>query len=500
MQQRFVSIWFRHLKTDWFIRRQSALKDIPFVLAAPDHGRMLITATNNSAENEGVYPGMVVADARAVISSLQVLDDIPGLSTKLLTGIGEWCIRFAPAVAIDEPNGLLLEVTGCAHLWGDEKDYLTDIYKRIRLFGYDIKIGIADTIGAAWAIARFGKGSPIVESGQQSKALLSLPAAALRIEPVIAERLEKLGLRQVKDFIHLPRPSLRRRFGQVLLQRINQALGYEEEWITPLQPIEPYQERLPCLEPIVTATGIEIAIQRLLNALCTRLQQEGKGLRIATLKGYRVDGKVVSIEIGTNRPSCNTKHLFKLFEIKIDSIEPALGIELFTMTALKVEEVLITQEKLWEQHGGLDDIELSELLDRIEGKMGSNHIHRYVPAEHYWPERSFKLATALNEKTTTPWKIDRPRPLQMLFKPQAIEVTAPIPDYPPMLFRYKGTLHKIIKADGPERIEQEWWLQDGEHRDYYVVEDEEGKRYWLFRSGHYDAAKSWQWFIHGFFA
>jgi len=500
MQQRFVSIWFRHLKTDWFIRRQSALKDIPFVLAAPDHGRMLITATNNSAENEGVYPGMVVADARAVISSLQVLDDIPRLSTKLLSGIGEWCIRFAPAVAIDEPNGLLLEVTGCAHLWGDEKDYLTDIYKRIRLFGYDIKIGIADTIGAAWAIARFGKGSPIVESGLQSKALLSLPATALRIEPAIAERLEKLGLRQVKDFIHLPRPSLRRRFGQVLLQRINQALGYEEEWITPLQTIEPYQERLPCLEPIVTATGIEIAIQRLLNALCTRLQQEGKGLRIALLKGYRVDGKVVSIEIGTNRPSCNTKHLFKLFEIKIDSIEPALGIELFTMNALKVEDVSVTQEKLWEQHGGLDDIELSELLDRIEGKMGSDHIHRYVPAEHYWPERSFKLATALNEKTTTPWKIDRPRPLQMLFKPQAIEVTAPIPDYPPMLFRYKGTLHKIIKADGPERIEQEWWLQDGEHRDYYVVEDEEGKRYWLFRSGHYDAAKNWQWFIHGFFA
>ena len=500
MQQRFVSICFRHLKTDWFIRRQSALKDIPFVLAAPDHGRMLITASNTAAENEGVYPGMVVADARAVISSLQVLDDIPGLSTKLLTGIGEWCIRFAPAVAIDEPNGLLLEVTGCAHLWGDEKDYLTDIYKRIRQFGYDIKIGIADTIGAAWAIARFGKGSPIVESGQQSKALLSLPATALRIEPAIAERLEKLGLRQVKDFIHLPRPSLRRRFGQVLLQRINQALGYEEEWITPLQTIEPYQERLPCQEPIVTATGIEIAIQRMLDVLCKRLQQEGKGLRIALLKGYRVDGKVVSIEIGTNRPSSNTKHLFKLFEIKIDSIEPALGIELFTMNALKVEDVTVTQEKLWEQHGGLDDIELSELLDRIEGKMGSNHIHRYVPAEHYWPERSFKLAVSLNEKTSTPWKMDRPRPLQMLFKPQAIEVTAPIPDYPPMLFRYKGTLHKIIKADGPERIEQEWWLQDGEHRDYYVVEDEEGKRYWLFRSGHYDAAKNWQWFIHGFFA
>jgi protein ImuB len=500
MQQRFVSIWFRHLKTDWFIRRQPPLKDMPFVLAAPDHGRMLITATNTNAENEGVYPGMVVADARAVISSLQVLDDIPGLSTKLLTGIGEWCIRFAPAVSVDEPNGLLLDVTGCAHLWGTEKEYLTDIYKRIRQFGYDISMAIADTIGAAWAMARFGKGSPIVESGQQLTALLGLPAAALRMEPAIAERLEKLGLRQVKDFIHLPRPSLRRRFGEALLQRINQALGHEEEWISPLQPIEPYQERLPCLEPIVTATGIEIAIQRLLDALCKRLQQEGKGLRIATLKGYRVDGKMVSIGIGTNRPSCNSQHLFKLFELKIDSIEPALGIELFTLSAQKVEEVLVTQEKLWAQNGGLDDMELSQLLDRIEGKMGSHCIHRYVPDAHYWPERSFKLALSLNEKPTTPWKLDRPRPLQMLFKPQAIEVTAPIPDYPPMLFRYKGTLHKIIKADGPERIEPEWWLQDGEHRDYYVVEDEEGKRYWLFRSGHYDAAKSWQWFIHGFFA
>jgi protein ImuB len=220
MQQRFVSIWFRHLKTDWFIRRQPPLKDMPFVLAAPDHGRMLITATNTNAENEGVYPGMVVADARAVISSLQVLDDIPGLSTKLLTGIGEWCIRFAPAVSVDEPNGLLLDVTGCAHLWGTEKEYLTDIYKRIRQFGYDISMAIADTIGAAWAMARFGKGSPIVESGQQLTALLGLPAAALRMEPAIAERLEKLGLRQVEDFIHLPRPSLRRRFGEALLPGI----------------------------------------------------------------------------------------------------------------------------------------------------------------------------------------------------------------------------------------------------------------------------------------
>ncbi len=500
MSKRFVAIWFRHLKTDWFIRRQPQLKNAPFVLASPDHGRMVISAANIKAETLGVYAGMVVADARAMISSLQVLDDKPALSNKLLTGIAEWCIRFTPAVAIDEPDGLILHVTGCAHLWGGEEKYLREIGNRLAAFGYDNRVAMADTIGTAWGIARFGQGPLIIEPGQQTAALLSLPAAALRIEPIIVERLEKLGLGQVNNFINIPGPSLRRRFGPQLLQRINQALGQEEEWITPVQPIECYQERLPCMEPIVTATGIEIALTRLLDTLCQRLKQEQKGLRSASFKGYRMDGKIEKIEIGTNRPSCNAIHLFKLFENKIDSIEPALGIELFTLEALKLEDLTNVQENLWENNGGLGDAGLSELLDRIAGKIGAASINRYIPDEHYWPERSYRIAASVNEKLQTVWRIGRPRPLQMLSRPQPIEVTAPIPDYPPMMFRYKGKLHKIIKADGPERIEQEWWLQNGQHRDYYYVEDEAGKRFWLFRSGHYDAAKSYQWFIHGFFA
>jgi protein ImuB len=499
MSKRFVSIWFRHLKTDWFIRRQPVLHNLPFVLAAPDHGRMIVTALNVLAQTEGVYAGMAVADARAIIPCLLVLDDKPEHSNTLLTGIAAWCIRYTPSVATDPPDGLLLDVTGCAHLWGGEKEYITGIYKRFKSFGYNIRISIADTIGTAWAVARFAQGSCIVESGLQNTALLSLPPSALRLKAEDAKRLEKLGLRQVSNFISMPRSALRRRFGQHLLQRLNQALGYEEEIINPVIPIEPYQERLPCLEPIVTATGIEIALQRLLDTLCGRLMKEQKGLRVSTFNAYRIDGKIEKIAIGTNRPTCNTKHLFKLFEIKIDSIEPALGIELFTLDASKVEDLPTVQEKLWQNTDGLDNIHLSELLDRIEGKVGADHIHRYVPDEHYWPERSFKPALSIDEKPTAAWKVDRPRPLQLLCKPEPIEVTAPIPDYPPMLFRYKNKLHKIIKADGPERIEQEWWLQQGQHRDYYCVEDEDGHRYWLFRSGHYDAAKSYQWFIHGFF-
>lgn len=499
MQKRFISIWFRCLRTDWFIRRQPLLRELPFVLSSPDHGRMVVTAENELAQIQGVEIGMAVADARAVIPSLQVMDDQPELSARLLKGIAEWCIRYTPAVAIDEPDGLMLDVSGCAHLWGSEKQYLATIIQRLKHFGYDVRAAIADTIGAAWAIARFGQGVSIIEPGQQTTALLALPPAALRLEASIVERLEKLGLRQVNSFIGMPRPALCRHFGQQMLRRLDQALGYEEEAINPVQPVEPYQERLTCLEPIITATGIEIALQRLLDTVCHRLQQEEKGLRMALLSCYRTDGKIEQIGIGTHRPSHNTRHLFKLFENKIDSIEPALGIELFILSASKVEALLPLQEKLWENTGGLDDIGLSELLDRIGGKVGVNTIHRYIPDEHYWPERSYKPASSFNEKVQSNWQADRRRPLQILARPAPIEVTAPIPDYPPMLFRYLGKLHKIMKADGPERIEPEWWLQHGQHRDYYCVEDEAGNRYWLFRLGHYDD-KLYQWFIHGFFA
>jgi protein ImuB len=499
MPKRFVTIWFRYLRTDWFTLRQPLLRDKPLVLASPDHGRMVITAANSLAQAQGIDKGMVVADARALISSLQVVDDKPELSVKLLNRIAEWCIRYAPSVAVDPPDGIILDVSGCAHLWGGERPYLKDIITRLKSLGYDVRAAMADTVGTAWAIARFGKGSPIIESGAQTTALLSLPPAALRIENNIAERLQKLGLRQISQFIGMPRSALRRRFGRSFLKRLDQALGHEEEIIHPVHPVMVYQERLPCLEPIVTATGIEIALQRLLDTLCQRLQQEEKGLRAAVFKCYRVDGKIEMIEIGTHRASHNTRHLFKLFEQKISSIEPALGIELFILEAPKVEDASPVQENLWKKTSGLDDPGLSELIDRLAGKLGINHIHRYVPDEHYWPERSVKLASSLDEKLTTEWKVDRPRPLQLLPVPEKIEVTAPIPDYPPMLFRYKNKLHKITKADGPERIEQEWWLQQGQHRDYYYVEDEEGHRYWLFRLGHY-SDKTYQWFIHGFFA
>ncbi|SEW53779.1 Y-family DNA polymerase [Chitinophaga arvensicola] len=501
MRRRFVSIWYCQLLTDWWIRRQPELRGQPFVLAAPDHGRMIITAASQAAQQQGISAGMSVADARALVATLQVFDNIPGSAVKLLTALGHWCIRYTPVSAIDPPDGLMLDVSGCAHLWGGEVPYLRDIFTRLKKFGYTIRIGIADSPGAAWAVARYGSAAaPVIPPGEQLAALLPFPPDALRLEPAILEKLRKLGLYQISSFIDMPRSALRRRFGNSLLLRLDQALNVEDEIIHPLQPPEAFREWLPSLEPIRTATGIGIALKQLLDLLCERLAKEGKGLRTVVFKCYRIDGEVSEISIGTNRPSHQPVHLFRLFEEKIPQIAPALGIELFVLEALKVEDTLPSQDVLWKRSTGLEDTIIAELLDRITNKMGADTVRRYLPDQHHWPERSIRITTNLQEKTDIGWRTDRPRPIRLLPQPELVEVAAPIPDYPPMLFIYQGKVHRIKKADGPERIEREWWLEAGEHRDYYTLEDEEGRRYWIFRLGHYDPDTPARWFIHGFFA
>lgn len=460
---------------------------------------MIVSASNAIAESMGARTGSVLADVRAIIPRLVVEDNIEGLSEKLLRKLAGWCIRFSPIVAMDLPDGLIIDATGCAHLWGGEQKYLDDIINKLAARGYSVRAAIADTPGVAWGIARYGYDPMIIEPGKHQQALKKLPPEALRLSEESISRLHKLGLHQIGKFINISPSSLRRRFGNEILSQLNKALGIEIEKLEPVQPIAPYEERLPCMDPIRTAEGIAIALETVLKNLCLRLSKEEIGLRKATFKCFRVDGKVEQVLIATSRPSHHVKHLVKLFEINLTTIDPGLGIELFILEANVIETFLSQQEKMWSDSGGLEDSRLGELLDRIAGKTGQGSIKRYLPAEHYWPERSLKLSPALEETSLASWTLPRKRPLQLLRNPEPIEVTAPIPDYPPMLFRRHGKLHKIVKADGPERIEQEWWLQQGQHRDYYCVEDEDGARYWLFRLGHYNQRTD-QWFLHGFFA
>lgn len=500
MPKRFVSIWFPDLITDWHQRKQPQLRTLPFVLKRSVQNRVVVTASNRAAQAKGVRTGMSLADARAILPQLVTLDDKPDLAPQLLGQIAQWFIRYTPVAAADGTDGILLDATGCAHLWGGEAAYIAEISSRFTSRGYTVKAAMADTIGAAWGVARFGQSPVVIQTSQHCEAIKFLPSAALRLPEETLNRLYKLGLRKVQDVISIPHPALRRRFGSEILTRIAQALGEEEEYFIPIIPLQPFQERLPCPEPIVTLTGIEIALQRLLNGLCSRLQKEGKGLRTVYFRGYRTDGKVSGVEISTSRATHKKEHLFYLFAIKLSAIEPAAGIELFVLEATTVEDYQPLQERLWAENGEAGRQQVAELLDRVAAKIGQDAIRRYLPSEHWWPERSFTPAASLDEQPTSPWRTDRMRPLTVLSTPELIVVTAPVPDYPPMNFRYGGKLHTIRRADGPERIEREWWISEGRHRDYYAVEDEEGSRYWLFRSGHYTAERTEQWFIHGFFA
>lgn len=500
MPKRFASLWFRHLLTDWKTKHQPALKGQPFVFAEYDHGRLIITAANEQAEKYAVTEGMTVADAMVIAPGLQCIESKPGQNFKLLKGLAEWCQRYTPLVAIDAPDGLLLDVTGCTHLKGGERAYLKEIVTRLKEIGYDVRPGLADTIGCAWGVARCAASGLIVGPGEHRTALMPLPPSALRLPTALLLKLQSLGLTRISTFIHMPRSVLRRRFGKDMVLRMLQALGQEEEFLLPIKEPMPYSERLTFLEPIKTRPVIEQELMTLLETLCKRLQSEGKGLRKAILTWYRVDSQTGQIGIGTHHASHKAEHLFKLFHLKLDQVAPGLGIELFVIDAPQTEPVSDKQSDLWAGKPGADSEEVSELLDRVGGRIGPQHLQRYLPSEHHWPERSAEATPDMQQSPQSGWREERPRPIQLLDTPEPIEATALTPDYPPILFIYRGQKHEIKKADGPERIEREWWLEPGEHRDYYIAEDQDGKRYWLFRSGHYDGTQAGHWYLHGFFA
>ncbi|MFM8739156.1 MAG: Y-family DNA polymerase, partial [Cytophagales bacterium] len=226
MQKRYVSLWFRHLATDWFTLRHPQLRFVPFVLRTPVHGRMVVIATNAVAERQGIRVGMTLADARATLPALEAQDQLPDLIPKLLKRLAEWCIRFSPVVSVDAPDGLLLDVTGCAHLWAGEESYLTHIVQKINKRGYDVCGVMADTVRVAWGTARYGSGSGVISSNDHTQVLNTLPPEALQLETKVIERLHKLGLHRIGQFVHMPRASLRSRFGVSLLKQLDKALGY----------------------------------------------------------------------------------------------------------------------------------------------------------------------------------------------------------------------------------------------------------------------------------
>ncbi|MDB4926626.1 DNA polymerase Y family protein [Mucilaginibacter sp.] len=500
MPKRFVSIWFRYLLTDREAIRQKSLRDLPVAFTEPDHGRLLVIAMNVNAEQCGVKPGIAAADARVIAPGIQLFENKPGRNVKLLKGMAEWCLRYTPLVMVDLPDGLLLDVTGCTHLKGGETEYLKDMVSRLRALGYTIRPGMADTIGCAWAVARCAENGLNVPPGGQRNALMPLPPASLRLGTDLLIKLNQLGFYQVSSFIHLPKSVLKRRFGGNMILRLYQALGQEAEFLLPLKEPVPYSERISLLEPVTIRPAIERAVHTLIDQLCKRLYGEGLGLRSAVLTYCRIDGKSYQLAIGTNHPSQRTDHIFKLFELQLDQVAPGLGIELFILDALKTEPASDKQSMLWNGKPTADSEQVAELLDNIAARVGNVNIHRYLPKEHHWPERAAANTADLTEIPASEWRDDHIRPTQLLDPPEPIEAMALTPDYAPRQFVYRNQRHIIVSADGPERISHEWWTEDGGYRDYYMAEDEEGMRYWLFGTPNELPGQTRRWFIHGYFA
>lgn len=501
MSRRYISIWFKHLLTDWLARQKPEVKDKPFVLCTPERGAVIIMAANALAEQAGAVRGMSLADARAIAPELLHFDFEPDRAQKILTAMADWCQRFSPLCGLHVPDGLWIDMTGGAQLFGGERKLLRDMVLSFQSFGYDARAALADTPGGAWAIARFGRKQPIIPPSALRDALASLPPSALRLSQDTAVSLRSLGIRTIADLYKIPRASLSRRFGAEIVLRMGQALGDLEEPLTSQQQAPEYSARLHFPEGISTPESLAKVLHRLMDDLCAQMNVKGCGLRECVLQAFRLDGTAGHVGIGTGKPSRNTKHLLKLFEEKLPTLDPGPGIETFILSAPKTELVVTAQNGMgMEADNYFHDENLPELVDRLAGRLGVERIYGVAPRESHWPERAVKILRPLEEKPANDWVLDKERPVMLLARPEPIEVMAPVPDDPPMLFRRKGALHRIRLSEGPERIEAEWWLKSGELRDYYRLEDEQGNRYWVFRYGHYKPEEKSQWFLHGFFA
>ncbi|WP_035694011.1 DNA polymerase Y family protein [Azospirillum halopraeferens] len=506
MARRILSLRLPRLATDARARRQRATAagggERPAAAVAGERGRLTVVAVDRAAEAAGVRPGMTLADARALEPGLDAFDADPAGDARLLDRLAGWALRYTPWTAVDGADGLLLDITGCAHLLGGESPLLRDVTERLAAAGFASRAAIADTPAAAAAVARFAPAARrIVPPGGARAALDPLPVAALRLPAAVVDGLAAVGLRRIGDLHPVPRAALTARFGPLVGRRLDQALGHLDEPLSPHRPVPRHAVRLAFAEPITAPESIAGAIRLLLDRLCAGLERAQEGARRLELEVHRTDLRPddtpPGLAVGTARPSRDPAALMRLFAERLERIAPGPGIEAMALTAPETGPLGPVQVAL---DGGGDDAPLEELVDRLGNRLGPASVLRLVPRPSWLPERTVAAAPPLDPPPDGPsWPADRPRPVRLLTPPEPVEAIAPVPDDPPVLFRWRGAVHRVRRADGPERLEAEWWRTPAEPRDYYRVEDETGRRFWLFRRGLYRPGVKAAWFLHGFF-
>jgi protein ImuB len=494
----------------------------PLVTSIRDGNRIVIAAADMPARALGLAPGMALAQARAQVAGLDIRDADPEGDRAHLASLAiALARRWTPTVAIAGDDTLFLDLTGVAHLHGGEAQMAARLRRMLARLGYSARIAIADTPGAAWALAHFQEAT-LCPPGQHAEALVPLPIEALRIDPAAVELLHRLGVTRIAQLAAMPRAPLVKRFGAGLALQLDRALGRLSEPLHPVVPPEPIAIAQRFAEPIATAEAIEHWLGTLVPRLTAALAEKGIGATRIELIADRIDGVPQRIRIGLARPSRDGAHLLRLLVRRIEQVEPGYGVDALT---LHVRRALpLGAESFTERLDEEAAPDLAPLVDTLATRIGMRAMWRSRPVESDVPERSVTRMAVLDPPARPllrgkrddvrqldrnppllPWHPGWPRPTRLLARPERLDhVMAELPDHAPRRFTWRGQSHRVIRADGPERIQGEWWKRDAERasvRDYFRVEDEAGRRYWLFRSGDGERAVTGDlsWYLHGVF-
>lgn len=457
----------------------------------------------------GLTRGLTLADARARIPALTVVEAEPQADRAFLEALAAFCDRFTPLVALDLPDGLLLDITGCAHLFGGEAVFHDRIGTQLRRMGLALRAAVAGTPEAARAFARFGAGG-VAAPGTDETLAQKLPVAALDIAAETVIALSRAGLKTLADLAGRPSAGLSARFGEEIATRLRRTLGREDARITPLRPPPACVVERHFAELLLDGQALEEVVARLVAEAARLLETRGEGGRAFEISLFRSDGAVRRLTIETGRPSRDAGAILRLWRERIetlaDPLDPGFGFDAIRLAVPFCEPLNTHQPNL--DGRAVEDEAVADLVDRLVARFGRARVLRFAAQDTHHPVRSAKALSAAAPAPAMAWPVPEPgeppaRPLQLFEPPQPIETLAEVPDGPPMRFRWRRVLHEIARAEGPERIAPEWW-RDGPAepmRDYYRVEDAQGRRFWLFRAGLYEReSEPPRWFLHGLFA
>ena len=512
-RRRYLAVWFPFLSADRLRRHDlsHARDDAPVCFIEKQNSALRVATVNQAAAGLGLHDGLTLADARARVPDLLAIDMDRDADMAWLERIADFCGRYTPMLALDSDDGITLDITGCAHLFGGESALRDNLLSRLAGTAPDMRAAIAGTPQAAQALARFGKETVLVPPGHEAGAVAPLPVAALAPGKETVVALTRAGLKTIGDLAARPRTPLAARFGAGLTTRLARCLGEENAGITPRRALPPCSAERRFAEPIARVEDALGMLERLAGQIETHLEARGEGGRRFEALFFRTDNAVRYVEVETAQPVRAPETLVRLFRERIDTLndplDPGFGYDLIRLSVTACAPFHAVQHSLDGRDN--EDQDVSDLIDRLSTRFGRDAVLQFSSVGTHIPEKAVKTVPAA--QTAPPddtdwraWPDDRPRrPVHLFTRPEPIEAVAEIPDGPPLRFRWRRVLHEIARAEGPERIAPEWWRSDDQSptRDYYCVEDASGRRFWVFREGLYGRETGRpRWFLHGLFA